>query len=148
MNLVVGYRSGAQLSYSLTAYSPWEGFRIAFNGTKGRIELDEFENSYISAGNSHVGDGLSESQRLMVFPHWDKPYQVEIPKAEGGHGGGDILMLEDLFGANPNGDPLKRAAGHRDGAMSILTGIAANKAFASGEAVRVADLRAFPQVSS
>jgi len=144
MNLVVGYRSGAQLSYSLTAYSPWEGFRIAFNGTKGRIELDEFENSYISAGNSHVGDGLSESQRLMVFPHWDKPYSVDIPKAKGGHGGGDVLMLEDLFGAQPGEDPLKRAAGHRDGAMSILTGIAANRAFASGEVVRVADLRAFP----
>lgn len=145
MNLVVGYRGGAQLSYSLTAYSPWEGFRIAFNGTKGRIELDEFENSYISAGNSHVGDGLTESQRLMVFPHWDKPYEVEIPKGEGGHGGGDLLMLEDLFGVKQNGDPLKRAAGHRDGALSILTGIAANRAFATGQSVRVADLQAIPE---
>jgi predicted dehydrogenase len=144
MNLVVGYQNGAQLSYSLTAYSPWEGFRIAFNGTKGRIELEEFENSYIAAGNSHVGDGLTESQRLTVFPHWDKPYHVEIPKGEGGHGGGDLLMLEDLFGGNSNPDPLGRAAGHRDGALSILTGIAANRAFASGQSVRVADLQAIP----
>lgn len=144
MNLVVGYKSGAQLSYTLTAYSPWEGFRIAFNGTKGRIELDEMENSYISAGTSHIGDGLSESQRLTVFPHWKKPYHVEIPKGEGGHGGGDLLLLEDLFGTGRTEDPLGRAAGHWDGAMSILTGIAANRSFACGRSVRVADLHAIP----
>ena len=26
------------MSYSLTTYSPYEGYRIAFNGTKGRLE--------------------------------------------------------------------------------------------------------------
>ncbi len=140
VNLVVGYQSGAQLSYSLTAYSPWEGFRIAFNGTKGRIELDEMENSYISAGNSHIGDGLSKSQRLTVFPHWEKPYHVEIPEAVGGHGGGDRLLLEDIFGNTAAHDPLGRAARHRDGALSILTGIAANRSFATGLPVRVRDL--------
>jgi len=140
MNLVVGYRKGTQLSYSLTAYSPWEGFRIAFNGTKGRIELDELENSYISAGNSHIGDGLSESQRLTVFPHWAKPYHVEIPKGEGGHGGGDVMLLKDIFGMKSKSDPLKRAAGAKDGALSILTGIAANRSFATGLPVRVSDL--------
>ena len=36
MNVLVRYKNGAQMSYSLTAYSPWEGYRIAFNGTKGR----------------------------------------------------------------------------------------------------------------
>lgn len=144
MNLVVGYKRGAQLSYSLTAFSPWEGFRIAFNGTKGRIELDELENSYISAGNSHIGDGLSKSQRLTVFPHWEKPYHTEIPKGVGGHGGGDVVLLEDLFGKKKIADPLRRAAGSRDGAMSILTGIAANRSFATGQPVRIADLHAFP----
>jgi hypothetical protein len=33
MNLAVRYKNGVQLSYSLSAYSPWEGYRIAFNGT-------------------------------------------------------------------------------------------------------------------
>jgi len=140
MNLVVRYRNGAQLSYSLTAYSPWEGYRIAFNGTKGRIELDELEQSYVSAGNSHISDGLSHSQRLMVFPHWQKPWQAEIPEAVGGHGGGDILLVNDLFGRNPNQDPLRRAAGHLDGARSILTGIAANQSFATGLPVKIDDL--------
>ncbi len=140
MNLVVRYKNGAQLSYSLSAYAPWEGYRIAFNGTKGRLELDELERSYVSTGNSHIGDGLSSSQRLMVFPHWEKSRVVEIPEAIGGHGGGDLLLLEDLFGSGKKKDPLGRAAGHLDGARSMLTGLAANQSFATGQPVQVDQL--------
>jgi predicted dehydrogenase len=140
MNLAIRYKNGAHLSYSLTAYSPWEGYRIAFNGTKGRLELDELEKSYISAGNSLIGDGLSQSQRLTVFPHWEKPWHVEVPEAVGGHGGGDLLLLEDLFGSGKKKDPLGRAAGHLDGARSVLTGIAANQSFATGQPVQIDQL--------
>jgi predicted dehydrogenase len=140
MNLAVRYKNGAQLSYSLTAYSPWEGYRIAFNGTKGRLELDELEKSYISAGNSLIGDGLSQSQRLTVFPHWEKPWHVEIPEAVGGHAGGDPLLLEELFGSGKKKDPLGRAAGHLDGARSVPTGVAANQSFATGQPVQIDQL--------
>lgn len=140
MNLVVGYKNGAQLSYTLTAYSPWEGYRVAFNGTRGRIELEELEKSYIATGTGHIGDGVSRSQLLTVFPHFAKPYRAEIPESIGGHGGGDILLLNDLFGAKRKKDPLRRAAGHLDGARSILTGIAANRSFATGQPVRVDDI--------
>ena len=143
MNLVVRYRSGAQLSYSLNAYSPCEGYRIAFNGTKGRIELDELERSYVSAGDGHRDDGVSESQRLTVLPHWEKPYQVEIVKAAGGHGGGDLILLADLFGGREKADPFGRAAGYIDGAQSLLTGIAANQSFATGLPVHTRDLIRF-----
>ena len=99
MNLAVRYKNGAQLSYSLTAYSPWEGYRIAFNGTKGRLELDE-RKVPTSAPEQPVADGLSSrANHLIVFPHWEKPWNVEIPEAVGGHGGGDLLLLEDLFGS-------------------------------------------------
>lgn len=144
MNVLVGYKNGTQMSYTLTAYSPWEGLRIAFNGTKGRIELEQLETSYISAGNSHIGDGITQSQRLTVFPHWEKPRHITIPEGKGGHGGGDLPLLENLFAVNPPADPLGRAAGAYDGAMSILTGIAANRSFATGQAVRIAELQAFP----
>ena len=36
MSVIVRYDNGARMTYHLTAYSPWEGYRIAFNGTKGR----------------------------------------------------------------------------------------------------------------
>ncbi len=140
MNLAVLYKNGVQLSYSLTAYSPWEGYRVAFNGTKGRIELDELEKSYVSAASGKIGESASHSQRVTVFPHFEKPYNVEPPPAIGGHGGGDILLLDDLFGRTKKADPYKRAAGHLDGARSILTGIAANQSFASGLPVQVDSL--------
>ncbi|WP_309380156.1 Gfo/Idh/MocA family oxidoreductase [Cerasicoccus frondis] len=140
MNVNVLYQNGAQMSYSLTAFSPWEGYRVAFNGTKGRIELDELESSYISAGDSHISDGCTHSTRLTLMPLWEKPTHVEFPQGEGGHGGGDINLLADLFAPQKSKDPLGRAAGFRDGAMSILTGIAANQSFATGQAVQVKDL--------
>lgn len=140
MNLAVRYRNGTQLSYSLTSYSPWEGFRVALNGTKGRIQLEETHNSYITAGNSHISDGLSQSQQLTVFPHWEKPYHVEIPEAAGGHGGGDQLMLQDLFGDSPTEDPLRRVAGPMDGVYAVLIGVAANESFSSGLPVRIVPL--------
>ena len=34
---------GATLSYSLNAHAPWEGYRVAVNGTLGRVELDVVE---------------------------------------------------------------------------------------------------------
>ena len=34
--VLVGYRSGALLTYSLNAHSPWEGYRVSVNGDAGR----------------------------------------------------------------------------------------------------------------
>ena len=39
MAVLVRYANGAMMSYSLNAYMPWEGFRVAFNGNKGRIQV-------------------------------------------------------------------------------------------------------------
>ena len=38
MAATIKYKNGVQVAYSLTTYSPYEGYRIAFNGTKGRLE--------------------------------------------------------------------------------------------------------------
>ena len=67
------------------------------------------------------------------------PYKAQIEEGVGGHGGGDPILLNDLFGT-PVPDPLNRAASHVDGALSILTGIAANKALRTGQVVQVKDL--------
>ncbi|HWA63645.1 MAG TPA: Gfo/Idh/MocA family oxidoreductase [Caulobacteraceae bacterium] len=144
MNLVVRYRNGVQMSYTLSAYCPWEGYRIAFIGDEGRIELEDLEKSYVSAASGEIGQSASESQKITVFPHWDRPYEVKPPAAVGDHGGGDALLLEDIFGDAPPADPLGRRADHVAGARSILTGIAANQSFATGLPVRVDDLVRLP----
>ncbi|MBQ7036076.1 MAG: Gfo/Idh/MocA family oxidoreductase [Clostridia bacterium] len=142
MNVLVKYESGAIMSYSLNAFSPVEGFRVAFTGTTGRLELTVSERVYVNAGGSKDIEGAAKKSLITVTPMFGEPYVVETEKAEGGHGGGDPILLEDIFG-NPPADPLKRAASHEDGALSILTGVAANKAIATGLPVKIKDLVTF-----
>lgn len=142
MNVLVKYENGAQMSYSLNAFSAKEGFRVAFTGTKGRMEVESTEVSYINAGGDKDMEGAAKSRSIKVFPMFGKPYEVELEAAVGGHGGGDPALLNDIFGV-PAPDPLNRAASHIDGAMSILTGVAANKSIATGMPVNVDDLVKF-----
>ena len=143
MNVLVRYASGAQLSYSLNTYSPWEGFRVCFTGTKGRMELDVKEAVYVNAGGDSKNEGVVNSKTITVYPLFGAPYNVEIPAGTGAHGGGDAVLLNDLFGT-PVEDPYKRAAGYLDGALSILTGISANKSISTGMPVDVMSLVDLP----
>ncbi|WP_319757103.1 Gfo/Idh/MocA family oxidoreductase [uncultured Sphaerochaeta sp.] len=137
MAALVRYKSGAMLSYSLNTYLPWEGFNVAINGSKGRIEYTALEKPYINAGGKQCDEGATVYHKVRVCPLLDTPYEVEVESREGGHGGGDPAMLDDIFLENPPHDPLFRSADHRDGIRSILTGIAANKSIASGLPVDV-----------
>ena len=143
MNVLVQYKSGAQMSYSLNAYSPWEGLRISLTGTKGRIEMEVVEAVYVNAGGASSEEGVVKGKKITVYPMFGDAYNVEIPEGKGGHGGGDRVMLNDIFGV-PEYDPFHRAASHVDGAMSILTGIAANKSIATGEPIDVLKLVDLP----
>ena len=43
MNAIVRYSSDVQMSYSVNTFMPIEGYRVAFNGTKGRLEVRDYE---------------------------------------------------------------------------------------------------------
>ena len=139
MNVLVHYANGAQMSYSLNAYSPWEGFRIGFTGTKGRIEVEVVEKVYINAGGDVSGEGVLKGKKIVVYPMFEQPYVVNVEEGVGSHGGGDKVMLEYLFGTKRQ-DKFNRAASYIDGAMSILTGIAANKSISTEQPVDVLTL--------
>jgi predicted dehydrogenase len=147
------YHNGVVLNYSLICYSPWEGWRAAITGTKGRIEVTAKYGSHIVAGQSDAELAAEQQQglehRITVHPMFEKPFDVEIPSAEGGHGGGDPLMLQQLFnpGAAPP-DPCSRAASHIDGAASILLGISANESMETGLPVNCNDLIPLPSPTS
>ena len=131
MAVTARFRSGALLSYSLVAYSPWEGLRVAITGDRGRVELDE----------EHAP---GQRQRIRLFPMFGTAEDVPIPDASGDHGGGDVLMLEQLFSPDPPPDPLGRAASHLDGAASILLGLSANRSIETGLPVTCRDLVELP----
>ena len=142
MGLVVRYQNNAIMTYSLNAYLPWEGFNVVFNGSKGRLEVNVTEKSYINAGGEKGEEGALTGKKITMHPMFGKPYVIDFEEGKGGHGGGDQVMLNDIFG-DPAPDRFKRAASHVDGAYSILTGIAANRSIASGQPVRIKDLLAF-----
>ena len=65
---------------------------------------------------------------------------VDVPRDDGEHGGGDGRLLERLFGATRQADPLSHMAGSRAGALSALIGIAANASMLAGQPIAIADL--------
>ncbi|MEV4077392.1 Gfo/Idh/MocA family protein [Nonomuraea fuscirosea] len=144
MSVMVRYANRAVMTYSLHAHSPWEGYRVAFNGTAGRLELDVVEREWTpqhaaidpsAAAKEHA---TGSSERLTLRRHWSEPEEVPIETGAGGHGGGDRLLLNDVF-RGPDGDPLARQAGYRDGIRSVLTGHAANVSARTGAPVHLTD---------
>ena len=140
MCVMVRYNKGTMMSYSLNAYSPYEGFKVSFTGTKGRMELDVVESVYVNGEGDPSEEGVVKGKKLTVYPMFAEPYNVEMEEGIGGHGGGDKVMLCDIFSDNPPYDELKRAASHIDGVYSIMTGICANKSIATGLPVKVEDM--------
>jgi predicted dehydrogenase len=144
MIVAARYRTGALLSYSLVAYSPWEGLRVAITGDRGRLELYERHGAHVieqtPAGQEvRADDGTGTERHLRLFPMFGSPVEIEIPAAAGPHAG-DEAMLEQIFAASPPADPWDRAASHLDGAASVLLGAAANRSLAEGSPVSLDQL--------
>jgi hypothetical protein len=119
-----------QVSYSLTTYSPYEGYRIAFNGTKGRLDV------WIEESNPIVERDYDE---IMLTKNFGDREFIRIPHGTSGHGGGDKLLKDKIFGGVTE-DPLNQSASVRDGALSILVGIAARNSCETGKVIKIADL--------
>ena len=130
MGASIKYANGVQVSYSCTTYSPYEGYRIAFNGTEGRLE------AWIQESNAPV---KLEYDELMLTKNFQKPEFIKVPFSESGHGGGDKLLKDRIFVPGTT-DPLRQSAGTRDGALSCLVGIAARKSCDTGKPVKIEDL--------
>lgn len=153
LSLVVDYSRGSSMSYSLNAHAPWEGYTIAINGTAGRAELTVVERGSVlvdeqgrtvvdpSARPDLVADDAARpvSERLIVQRHFEAAREVEIPSGTGGHGGGDAILLRDVF-VGAEDDALGRTADWTDGVRSMVVGLAGNRSLAEERAVRIADL--------
>lgn len=150
MAVQIKYANGVQVSYSLTTYSPYEGFTIAFNGMKGRIDSwegipwrmkEQVDQAKLHAKemsqNNNVAEGYDE---IMVSDNFGKSELVKVPRIRGGHGGGDERLQDKIFKNPDMADPFKHAAGTRDGAMSILIGIAARKSIEEKRMVKISEL--------
>lgn len=150
MSAQIKYANNAVVNYSLTTYSPYEGWKIAFNGRKGRIEawldIPFMNNSTLSQEELHAAE-MDQSRKddmvhepLVVHKNFEDFKIIQVGSERGGHGGGDKRLHDKIF-LNPDApDPLKHAAGLRDGAMSVLVGVAARKSIKSNRPVKIASL--------
>lgn len=130
MAATIRYKNGVQVAYSLTTYSPYEGYRIAFNGTKGRIDAWIEESRPTSDANF---------DEIVLFKNFSRRQYIQVPHGTSGHGGGDSLLKDQIFVPH-TGDPYKQAAGIRDGALACLVGIAARKSIAAKTPVTIESL--------
>ena len=117
-----------------------EDGEVVFNGTKGRIEHRIEEKVYISGTDTEQGGIKRGGVFTRVIPLREPAQDFEPWSGEGDHGGGDKVLLDDLFLPKKKNDKYNRAADHRSGAYSILTGVAANVCFQTGQPVKIADL--------
>ena len=151
MSAQIIYANGVTANYSLTTYSPYEGWHIAFNGMKGRVESWEdipyLEKAATDQEGRHATEMSNDNKakandfrQIMVMDNFSKDYEmINVPKVAGGHGGGDQEMQRRIF-RDKQDNPYNILAGTRDGAMSILIGIAARKSIQLKRPVKISEL--------
>jgi len=151
MSAQIKYANGVLVNYSLTTYSPYEGWRIAFNGFDGRMEtwqdIPYQDDSQVNQEQRHAIEMSQDKEAIpgkyrdiMLMDNFAKQHEIiKVPQFAGGHGGGDKRMQNRLF-RNPNDNPFNILAGTRDGAMSLLIGVAARKSIEQNRTIKISEL--------
>jgi predicted dehydrogenase len=119
--VIIEYDGGARASYSECHFSPYPRRSFCVIGTKGRIEiLDD--------------DKIQVTKR---FPVDTEIYKVA--PVEGGHDGGDTLILEDFYNAIINNETPAVTA--EDGKISVEVAIAAHRSMREKKIIELPVLR-------
>jgi len=158
MSLLVGYRGGCLLNYSLNASVPFEGWRLAINGTGGRLETGITDakptqgwqkrhkivtrdgHRVLPTDEYYVVD-WPDTYTIHVMPHDANAFEVSVPNVVAGHGGGDAKIFAlALCGERPAEDPLSTFATALDGAMSMAIGAGANLSAETGRPVEIREV--------
>ncbi len=151
MSAQIKYANNVIVNYSLSTYSPYEGMKIAFNGKTGRIDTwdgipwrkqEKINQAQLHAQemSQSAKDAVPEFEEIFVHDNFGKGEQIKIPKGRGGHGGGDRVLQDRIFRNSDMPDPMRHAAGTRDGAFSCMIGIAARKSIEEHRPVKISEL--------
>lgn len=113
---VVRYQSGASMTYSCNFSTPWEGYSLGINGTKGRIEACHYSSSDQSTERP-------SNDFITVLPLFGEAKRYPLDLRSGGHGGADPLLRHDLF-VRPSEESLALSlpADSYAGAVAIAAG--------------------------
>lgn len=130
MSASIRFENGVQATWSLNTFMPIEGYHLAFNGARGRLEIRQYERQ-----PWHSGD----ADEILLMPNFGPAERFRVEHRAGGHFGGDPAMQRRLFAA-AEPDPLGQRAGSMAGALSVLTGVAAKESARTGLPVKVKPL--------
>ncbi len=130
MNVQVQYHNRVTMSYSLNAFMPYEGYFVGFNGTKGRLDVRVYHNQPWKT------ESLAD---FRITHNFGKTDTFSLTSAGAGHWGADQVMQDRIF-RNRGEDLLGQGAGSRDGAMSILIGIAARRSIEQKRPFKIEEL--------
>lgn len=130
MSAIVKYSNGVSMSYSLNAFMPFEGYRVAFNGEKGRLEVRSFERQPWKE---------DAEEEIYLTKSFGQRQKITAPQEKEGHGGGDQRLRDLVFRKIEVPDYMK-LPDSRAGAMSCLTGIAARNSVDKNKPIKIADL--------
>jgi len=136
-SVVVRYRRGATMSYSCNFCTPWEGYVLGINGTKGRVEIVH-RSDPDPTGKTNPAAPI---ELITFYPLFGGKQVIEIPPVSGGHGGADFSIQEELFGErSKESEDLELVAGSQAGAYAIAVGEAVWRSVASGHPVNIEEL--------
>lgn len=160
MSVLVKYANNVEVTYSLTTYSPFEGYRFAFNGKEGRLEteegipwgeLDNEDQSKVHNKEMNQSSHTKETQKyhkIVSQRNFQDYKKIELPYLRSGHWGGDKLMFDEIFRGENKNPSLHHAANVRDGSQAVLIGIAARKSIEERRPIKIAELTDLvPQVN-
>ncbi len=134
---VIRYRRGATVAYSCNFCTPWEGYLLAMNGTKGRVEIVHRSDPNPTGKSNPAGnDGL-----ITFYPLFGGKQLIEIPGVAGGHGGADFAIQHDLLGGmSEESRDLELVAGSRAGGYSIAVGEGCWRSIDERRPIKIAEL--------
>ena len=131
MSVRVKYENNAMMTYTANTYLPYEGQAISFNGTKGRLDANQFRGGGHAVNEVRLTRNFGKSELV----------QIERERSTGGHGGADTAIQELIFRGQDAPDPLGLRADLYAGARSSLIGIAAYRSIERGGVpLKIADL--------
>lgn len=133
----IRYSNQVLVTYSLNATVPYEGQSIVFNGSKGRIDLRNY--------NSQPWEVPHESE-IRLTRNFKGTSVITVDPQRGEffeHGGADQRIKRMIFDPSVP-DPLSQRAGLRAGILSSAVGIAGYTSIETGRKVRIDEVTSVP----
>ena len=112
-----------------------------------RIRIDQAELHAKEMDHTRHAEGELQYHEIITQLNFEDFEREKVPYVRSGHWGGDRVMFDQIFRGIVERPELDHRADVRDGAMSVLIGIAARKSIDEGRPIRIADLTSLSPAS-